>query len=300
MAACVDDLRSGEEDRAERALDALDALGAEALPDLLELVRDEDERVRAAAVRGVALHGDEEPPTVRAVLRGAQAALRAFEDPGAAAEVHEAVLALAAPIEALVPALLADAAGPDPGARLSAARDLETVTHYCGSAGADEAALVGALVASLGDADGRVRWWAAGALGNLALDPARSVPSLVRALDDPEPVVRAAAVDALERYGPAAAGAIPALLPLLDAGEPEVAARAVIVVARIGARTAGVHSRIAERVGSPEARVRAAACAALAEIGHATDETRRAIAAAMRDPDEDVRRAAEWALPRLR
>ena len=300
MTACLDDLRSGDEERAESALDALDALGAEAVPDLLDLVRDADERVRAAAVRGVALHGDESPATVRAVLRGAQAALRAFEDPGAAAAVHEAVLALAEPIEALVPALLAEAAGPDPEARLSAARDLETVTHYCGTAGADEEALVGALVASLGDAEGRVRWWATGALGNLALAPARSVPSLVRSLDDPEAVVRGAAIDALERFGPAAGPAIPALLPLLDAGEPEVAARAVLVVARVGSRTEGVHSRIAERVGSPEPRVRAAACAALGEIGHATEETRRAIAAALRDPDEDVRRAAEWALQRLK
>ncbi|HEU4394681.1 MAG TPA: HEAT repeat domain-containing protein, partial [Planctomycetota bacterium] len=285
VAACLDDLRSGEEDRCERALEALDALGAEAVPDLLDLVRDADERVRAAAVAGVARHGDGAPATVRAVLRGAQAALRAFEDPAAAAEVHEAVLALSEPIEALVPVLLADAAGPDAEARLAAARDLETVTHYCGTAGAEEEALVGALVASLGDFEGRVRWWAAGALGNLALDPARSVPSLVRSLDDPEPVVRGAAVDALERFGPAAGPAIPALLPLLDAAEPEVAARAVLVVARVGSRTEGVHSRIAERVGSPEPRVRAAACAALGEIGHATAETRRAIAAALRDPD---------------
>jgi HEAT repeat protein len=300
VAACLDDLRSGDGERVESAFEALDGLGADAVPDLLVLVRDADERVRAAAISGVARHGDGSPGSVREVLRGAQAALRAFEDPGAAAAVQDAVLALADPIAALVPDLLAGAADGDPEVRLAAARDLETITHYCGPAGADEEALVGALVASLSDGDGRVRWWAAGALGNLSLDPARTVPALVRGLGDPEPVVRTAAMDALERFGREAAKALPALLPLLEAGDAALAARAVIVVARVGAATGGVHERIAARVGSPEAGVRAAACAALGEIGNATRETQAAIAAAMRDPDEEVRRAAAWALQRIR
>jgi HEAT repeat protein len=297
VAALLEEVRSPDGDRAEAALEALDSLGAGAVPSLLPLLRDADERVRVAALGTVALHGDRSPAALREVIRGAQAALRNFEEAASAARVHEAVCAIRGPLEALVPDLLRDLGGGEPEGRLAAARDLETLTHYLGPAGADGGALVGALVASLADGVPRVRWWAAGALGNLALEPGDSVPGLARALGDAEGAVRLAAVEALEKFGPEAAPAAPALLPLLGEEDGGLAARALLAAARTGRGSGAVHAAVAARVADPRAAVRAAACAALGELGNAP---REAFAAALRDPDEEVRRAAGWALSRIR
>ena len=301
VAAVVEGLKSGEEERAERARDALEALGAAAVPDALALVLDPDERVRAAAIGHAARHGDGAPATLRAVIRGAQASLRTFSDASPAAAIHDAVLGLQGPVEALLPVLLEDSSAGDPGTRLAAFRDLETVTHYLETAGSDGEALLAVLLGALGAAEPEVRWWAVGSLGNLALDPARCVPALAAVLRDGEAVVRLAALEALERFGPDAEGAVPAPLPLLRDADPDVAGRAALAAARTGGGAGAVVDALASLLASPEPRLRAVAAVALGETGNAPRPVREAMAAAaVKDPDDAVRHACAWAVDRIR
>jgi HEAT repeat protein len=299
VAGWIEALRSGDADRIEGALDGIEAAGAAALPAFEGLAADPCEPVRAAALTVLAAHGDDGPKTVRALLRGAQAGLRAFEDPGAAGAVHGAILAREESVAALVPALLAELGGPAKG-RPAAARDLETATHYCGTAGQEEAGLREALGAGAADPDAEVRWWSVLALGNLALAPEATVPLLAERLRDDDPRVRLAALEALGAFGREADAAVPAILPLLDAAEEPVAARAALAAVRAGGPAGPVVEALAAHLADPREAVRAASAAALGEAGIAPRPTVERLAALGRgDPSADVRAAAAWALQRL-
>ena len=78
-------------------------------------------------------------------------------------------------------------------------------------------AAVPALIDSLKDPDGYVRFLAARSLAHLGSDAEAAVPALIVALDDPEELVRRQAARALGQIGPAAADAIPALINKLQA-----------------------------------------------------------------------------------
>jgi HEAT repeat protein len=298
-AGWIEALRSGDGDRIEEALEAIEGAGAAAAPAFAGLAADPCEAVRAAALTVLAAQGDGSAATVRAILRGAQAALRAFEDPGAASAVHGAILSREDSVADLVPALLAELAGPAEG-RPAAARDLETATHYCGTAGQEEEPLRAALAAGAADPDAEVRWWCVLALGNLALAPEGTVPLLAERLRDEDPRVRLAALEALGGFGREAAEAVPGILPLLEAAEEPVAARAALAAVRAGGPAGPVVKALAGHLADPRETVRAAAAAALGEAGVAPRETVARLAALGRgDPSADVRAAAAWALQRL-
>jgi HEAT repeat protein len=88
----------------------------------------------------------------------------------------------------------------------------------------------------LTDADARIRWSAAEALGRIGPDAEAAVPALAAALRDPE--VRASAADALGGIGAAARGAVPLLTDALNDTDAEFRWTAAVALSRIDARSA--------------------------------------------------------------
>jgi len=99
-----------------------------------------------------------------------------------------------------------------------------------GEAGSRSSAAVQALAEALADADPRVRFMAAAALGRIGPAAEAAVPDLLAALDDGAAGNEAA--ESLVRIGKAA---VPALLEMMKTGDEKVRAQAATTLTRIGA-----------------------------------------------------------------
>jgi HEAT repeat protein len=96
--------------------------------------------------------------------------------------------------------------------------------------GAGSSAAVAALAEALADADGRVRFMAAAALGRIGPAAEVAVPALLAALDDV--AAGDTAAESLVRIGKAA---VPALLEMMRTGDENARVQAATTLARIGA-----------------------------------------------------------------
>jgi HEAT repeat protein len=302
IASLVEDLSSADADRSAAALKALAAAGPAGLHACIGAFA-EHEAVRAAVFTILAADDAPVPPPerLRPVVRLAQSAWRAFNDPSRAAAVHDAMLALAEPLQAMVPTLLRELRDPDPFVHGSAARDLETLTHYFGPVGPEDGSVGEALRGALRDDCADVRQWAAMALGNAGEDADACVAAVVPLLRDPSGRVRAAAADALAAFAEQAAEAAPALAALLHDPRVDTACRAAAAVIRVGSPSAEALSGLLALSRRPEPEARFQGLVALASLQaptrEAVDELERAAA---KDPDAQVREAAAEALERLR
>ncbi|MHC4504183.1 MAG: sister chromatid cohesion protein PDS5, partial [Planctomycetota bacterium] len=107
----------------------------------------------------------------------------------------------------------------------------ETLARGLGRA--DVEAIVSALTAALGDADAKVRWYAAKALGYIGSAAASALPDIVRAAGDPEGKVRSSAVWALEGLGKKAASALPLVTGALKDPHEPVRVHAIMALEKI-------------------------------------------------------------------
>jgi HEAT repeat protein len=198
----------GDREVSAKAAMGLGAIGAPALPAVLDALRHERPEMRVAATE--ALRYVPDPP--ESVV---QRLVDAFADPDENVRRSASVTVQLLGEDAVDPLLLALDERPEPEARGWAALTL-------GNIAPPPAGAVPGLVAALDDESPRVRElasWSLGRIGGLALD---AVPRLARALDDDSPVLRRNAAWALGNVGPAAVSAEAALEARLSDPDPEV------------------------------------------------------------------------------
>lgn len=158
--------------------------------------------------------------------------------------------------------LVARLSGPDADDRADAAEAL------C-RAGEGAASAAPALVSACGDADDRVREWAAAALEELGPPSEGQRVELISLAASPHPLVAYWAVTLLGR-GEASADAVPVLIDRLGAGGPlEVRQRACWALGKIGPAAASARQALETAASDPDARLSRLAGDALAALGSA-------------------------------
>jgi HEAT repeat protein len=150
-----------------------------------------------------------------------------------------------------------------------------------------------ALTAALGDASQRIRSASAIILGRFGPEAAKAIPALLATLGDVDEGVRRASATALGQIG---AAAIPALITALHRGHREVRSSSATALGQIG--PAAVESLIA-MLGDADETVRRASATALGQIGPGATKAIRALTAAIRDTDGQVRCASATALGQI-
>jgi HEAT repeat protein/lysophospholipase L1-like esterase len=269
---------------------------------------------RAAAVRALGRAGADpkQLPLLRSRLDDSDAQVRA----ACAWSLGRVADAEAAP------SLAARLDDPDPRVRAGAAWALGRLGEPAFSARR-------ALLRTLSDPDGTVRWRATDSLATLGVEPAQLplletlleapdhpargevaalvgrlgekaaplAPALADALRDPREDVRGRAALALGAIGPAAAPAVPALVAAL----PDEAIRWKVVDALrlIGPSAAEAVPALAELVHDPSGSVRWRAVRALGHIGPPAQVALPALLEATSDPQANVRLAAVTSLAKV-
>jgi HEAT repeat protein len=253
------------------AIQALGGFGteaAEAVPELIAALRDEDRRVRWFAAEALGLVGPEAKAAVPALVEAFRSLEVVTADQGANVESIRK-----API------------------RLIAAFAL-------GKIGPAARAAIPDLTAALSGPDSRVRGAAARALGLIGPDARQAVPHLIRLVahsvaDD----VKGCAKEALTRLK---AEALPSLIQALHDGEPVIRLAAVEVFMFINFedKTAVPLNELARCLADPVADVRRDAFAILAQLNHDPGAARAIprLVIALGDEDLEVADAAGNAL----
>lgn len=196
----------------EAAMDAAASLGVKVLPRLIEALKVEDVRPRAAAI--IARIGPEAKDAVPALI-GALG----DPDPDTRNEVLFALAAIGPDAAQAVPALVK--ALDDPGENVSYA-----ACYALGKVGPAAMAAKPALQKCLGSSDEFACMASAWALACIHPEcketAAKSVPILAKALAEPDALSRLHAAEALRRLGPCAKDAVPALKKALQDDNPDV------------------------------------------------------------------------------
>ena len=243
------------EDR-KHAAETLGHLGSaakDAVPHLVELLKDPEETVRAAAADAFKIGPSAAVvvPRLAELLRNPIAGVR-----GAAAD---ALGKIGPAAKDAVPHLVELLKDPSEDVRRAAADALGEI----GPAAKDAVPL---LVELLKDRDVAVRRAAADALGKIGSAAKDAVPLLVELLKDRDVAVRRAAADALGKIGSAAKDAVPLLVELLkDRGE-DVRQAAADALGEIGSAAKDAVPLLVELLKEGDVAVRRAAVGALGKI----------------------------------
>lgn len=158
-------------------------------------------------------------------------------------------------------------------ARLSGtdADDRADVAEALCRAGEEAAPAATALVAACGDADDRVREWAAAALEDLGPPAEGQHAELIPLAASTHPLIAYWAVTLLGRGGEASVDAVPVLTDCLASGGPlEVRQRACWALGKIGPAAASARQALEAAASDSDARLSRLAGEALASLGPAT------------------------------
>ena len=219
------------------AIQALGGFGREAanaVPELVQALRDKDLRVRWFAAEALGLIG----PDAKAAIPALHAALRSRD------------------------AVAADAANVDGGVADAPMRLI--AAFALGRIGPEARAAIPDLIAALSGPDSRVRAEAARALGLMGPDARAAIPELIRLTGrrSGSQVVEYAS-EALAQLGPVA---VPALSEILHDDDPE-ARGALRILGQMSAKTAVPITELVRCLRDRDAEVRMAAAGALAAVG---------------------------------
>lgn len=216
------DLHSANPQIADAAEQHVRKLGANALPEIQEVLRDPDVDVsiKKAAMKASGILGPAAAPAIPAIADH-------LADPGLTADAAVALSYLGR--EAFTP--LRDAlASNDPAVRREALRSLGKLRER---APLESRVVVPLLLKGLQDPDGSVRVVSATYLGIIAQDMDGTVSMLVTALKDPEVDVRIAAATALGSFPQHAAAILPALRKAMGDSNADVAREAGVAIVKL-------------------------------------------------------------------
>lgn len=248
-------LPGAEPDVREDLFETLGAMGdaaAGALPQLAELARQGSERDRKAALATLCKVGGDAPVVFEALA----AALKDKHFVVQCAAI-EAFGALGTKGGRAVPDLVAVLADRDRRLRTAAARSLGKIG----------AAAVPGLVTALGDRRAAVREAAADALGEMGAAASGAVADVARATRDAEESVRYEAVQALGQIGKEPAVAVPALQAVLEAdASMMVRCEAARVLGELGAAAAAAVPSLTRARDGTHGGLKGAAAEALRRI----------------------------------
>src|SRR5439155_16185183 len=260
---------------------------ADAVPTLIESLKDNDGDVRGLAALTLGVIG----PSAKAAVPALTQALR-HADPVLRAEVAFALGGMGDAAKSAVGAL-SDALKKD--------RD-NTVRVFAGQAVYQiepqrAAEVVPALIAVLDDRDANVRARAAAALGAMREKAKDAVPALNDALKDANPSLRLAAATALGKIGTPARVTYPTLDQLAKDDQPEIRKAASESKKKIGApQKSDVALLLIPGLKHANPRFRTAAAVCLWMLDRDAREAVGPLSEALADPDETVRGTAAFAL----
>jgi HEAT repeat protein len=219
------------------------------------------------------------------------------------------------PVSAAVAGLVRRLSDDDVRNRLAAIDALEAIMTPTGTqtvsqeVGKEAVAVAAkALTRALSDRDRFVRWAAARTLGKMApLSDAENGPQvqyaavagLARLLSDPDPDVRLRVALALEHFGKGARDAVPALAVAASRGDREARISASHAIEVIGGSPAEAVPALAAGLTDSNVRLRRTVASALAAYGADAVAARAALNRALRDSDPEVRRLASDALIKI-
>lgn len=274
-----------DEDRENRSLAAitLTQIGSEAqsaIPALATALQDNDEYVRRFAAAALGKIGVEALPALFEALQSQNATTREL---AAAALGDVGIQAIPSLIEILKESKVE--------VRRSAMSALSQI-------GVDAKSVLSELIDALGDKDLAIRNSAAITLARIGPDAQSAVPALIKALKDSEPIVRSTTAAALRQIGSNAQTAIPTLIEALKDSDPIVRSHAV---AAIGTINPGIQVNptlsVALRDHNPDVRRNAAT--ALGEINSEIKVKPSTLIAAFGDTNWEVRHNATEQLVRI-
>ena len=285
------------------AMEALQQLGTNAIPSLLEMLRQRDSRLK---LKLMAWAGRQ--PLIPIKFEGASVAkwraVVGFDVlQSAGAPAIPALVGMLNDADTSWPALqcLARIGRPalTPLSQAVANSNVNVRFHavnLLGGLGRDDPpAVVPALLRALKDDNDNVRRAAAFALGNLAQAPAPVVTALLETLTDSSPLVRSTGIQALGNFGAAAKSAVPALVDAVKSGDGGTAAQVAHALMRIAPDAAVL--ALLEKLDDTNALIRRATVDLLGELGPpAKSALPRLTVKSVADEDEQVRSAATNAI----
>lgn len=190
--------------------------------------------------------------------------------------------------EVAIPLLVEVFRSPDPNRQRLAEQYLERIGSRS----------IPALVDALHDADPRVRYMAAHALGLGRLRSTSTLPALIEAMRDQEAIVRESAIDTLGRLGEAASAAVSPLLHALTepSESPSVKSAILLALGRIGTPKAEILPAFLRHLESENPQLRGCAAEAVGMLGKGAEEAISPLRHLLRDPHATVRFRAVEAL----
>lgn len=291
----------------------LASIGSSAVPDLIELLKDEDEENRSLAAITLAKIGYEAHSAITALITALQDNDEYVRRFAAAALGKIGVEAFPALFEALqsenaTTRELATTALGDVG--VQAVPTLieilkEGKVEVCRIAmsalaqiGADAESALPEIIDALGDEELAIRNGAAVALGRIGSDAQNAVSALIEALKDSEPTVRSTTAAALRQIGSNTQTAVPALIEALKDSEPIVRSHAVAAIGTINPGIE-VNPTLIAALGDHNPEVRRNAAIALGEINSEIKVEPSILIAAFGDTNWEVWRNATKQLVRI-
>jgi len=279
----IEALRGKDEGLREHATDTLIRIGHPAVPALIELLKDDDKRMRYVAIWALGQIGpvtNEIVPALIAALKDKDEAVR-FAAAQAIGEIGPAA-------KCAVPALLAALKDKDRDVRYY-------VILALGSIGPATEEVVPALIVALQDNDANIRFAAAQALGQFGPDAKDAVSVLSEKLWDEYVDVRESAAIALGKIGPEAFNAVNRLIAALQYGYFDVINNNAAIQGLVGIGPGAVRS-LTDELKNNNVFVRRCAAIALGKIGPKAKSAVPALIATWRDGYTKLNRASAQAL----
>ena len=262
-----------------------------AVPDLTELLTDEDVTVRAAAARALGILG----PWAKGAIPALTIASRYDQSEEVQQAASTALELIGRPTGGDVPMLIASLKSPNRKVRATAAQLLGMLGSY----GYVEArAAIGPLRVAMEDREVGVQLFAATALWSIDQLP-EVIPVLRNGLSDPDPDLRKTAALGLGTIGPQAKGAVPELIRTLKDDDEMVALYAALALWSVNKQADLTLPLLINALHNKDRSVRVTAVDVLSRIGPPSKGAVRDLIELLRTGDPDMRARAADALGKI-
>ena len=259
----------------------LGTIGDAALPALVAAASDASPRARSAAADAFSFYSEQHPE-----LLGALATLSKDSDESVRISALESLGKFGRPATPALMSALLETDAELIGTALDSLRDVK----------ANDPRLIPHLARLLDHEDHNVQWGAADAIGAMGSDAGEGITVLVAALDSADHFLGMSITKALVAIGPAA---LPVLVARVDGASVSAQAVALQVFSRLGAKSPDVHAACGRLLQSPSLAIRVRAAAFLARFGAHRAAVLTILRKGLQHNDRAIRAAAVDGLRRM-